>query len=210
MLNIFSHGWTMKNSLIFCAFSLIFSSVISAASMPNAAQINRAASSNLQFSKIELEMDNAGSYKSLVKYHDNAPIDIIFNQSTGHLGDTYHAYLDEQLVKSGPIESTTTQVSFNYQETGYFDLRIEICDLNECISSNDEISISDTDGSHLLPLTMNIDENNIEFENKSEKVIAGYFKETGVDDAFTVDNIPADNITHLLYGYIPTVAKMHH
>lgn len=195
----------MKNSLIFCAFSLIFSSVISAASMPNAAQINRAGSSNLQFSKIELEMDNAGSYKSLVKYHDNAPIDITFNQSTGHLGNTYNVYLDDQLVKSGPIEGDTTNVSFDYQETGYFDLRIEVCDLDECISSNDQISISDTDGSHLLPLTMDIDENNLEFGSKSEKVIAGYFKETGVDEnEFTVDNIPADNITHLLYGYIPT------
>ncbi|MFT4927768.1 MAG: chitinase [Phenylobacterium sp.] len=46
--------------------------------------------------------------------------------------------------------------------------------------------------------------NNNTYNNNSGKVVGTYFVEWGVyGRAFNVDNIPAQNLTHILYGFIP-------
>lgn len=64
--------------------------------------------------------------------------------------------------------------------------------------------MADTDGSHLLPLNTSLKENNKAFAKHTDKVVAAYFPEWGVYDRnFPVDKIPAANLNHILYGFIP-------
>lgn len=47
-------------------------------------------------------------------------------------------------------------------------------------------------------------ENNKPYENTTEKVVASYFVEWGVYDRdYHVADMPAENLTHVLYGFIP-------
>nr|WP_274602162.1 glycosyl hydrolase family 18 protein [Vibrio sp. S9_S30] len=51
---------------------------------------------------------------------------------------------------------------------------------------------------------MNIDPNNKTYNTDPNTVVGTYFVEWGIyDREYTVDNIPADNLTHILYGFIP-------
>ncbi|WP_022940972.1 chitinase N-terminal domain-containing protein [Psychromonas hadalis] len=54
-----------------------------ASAVPAAPNIDRYASNNLQFSKIELARDTTSGYKSMVKYNGQANIVIKFNQWNG-------------------------------------------------------------------------------------------------------------------------------
>jgi chitinase len=71
-------------------------------------------------------------------------------------------------------------------------------------SASKLIIVADTDGSHLLPLNTTMQENNKTFAQHTDKVVAAYFPEWGVYDRnFPVDKIPAANLNHILYGFIP-------
>ncbi|MGO2499499.1 MAG: chitinase N-terminal domain-containing protein, partial [Vibrio litoralis] len=47
---------------------------------PTAPSLDMYGSKNLKFSKIDLAMETTSGYNSMVQYHENAQIDIIFNQ----------------------------------------------------------------------------------------------------------------------------------
>ena len=61
----------------------------------------------------------------------------------------------------------------------------------------------DTDGAHVDPITLDADEANTPYTNSTNSVVGTYFVEWGTYRGFTVDNIPAYNLTHILYGFIP-------
>ena len=84
-------------------------------------------------------------------------------------------------------------------------MEIEACDATGCAKSAPaEITIADTDGSHLKPLTMNVDPNNKTYNTDPSVVMGTYFVEWGIYGRdYTVDNMPVDNLTHILYGFIP-------
>ncbi len=51
---------------------------------------------------------------------------------------------------------------------------------------------------------MNVDPNNKSFDTDPSVVMGTYFVEWGIYGRdYTVDNLPADNLTHILYGFIP-------
>ncbi len=51
---------------------------------------------------------------------------------------------------------------------------------------------------------MNIDPNNKSYNTDPNTVVGTYFVEWGIYGRdYTVDNLPADNLTHILYGFIP-------
>ncbi|MDN3612118.1 glycosyl hydrolase family 18 protein [Vibrio ostreicida] len=172
---------------------------------PAAPSIDVYGSNNLQFSKIELAMETTSGYNQMVKYFDEANITIQFNQWSGTTGDTYNVYFDGAQVASGPITSNQTSASFTYPNGGRYQLTVEACDATGCsASAPTQIVVADTDGSHLPPLTMNIDPNNNSYDTDPSIVVGAYFVEWGIYGRdFTVDNIPADNLTHILYGFIP-------
>ncbi|EEX32900.1 chitinase [Vibrio coralliilyticus ATCC BAA-450] len=172
---------------------------------PTAPSIDVYGSNNLQFSKIELAMETTSGYNDMVKYFDEADITIKFNQWSGTTGDTYKVYFDGAQVATGDITGSQTTASFKYANGGRYQMTIEACDASGCSTSAPaEIVVADTDGAHLAPLAMNVDPNNKSYNTDPNTVVGTYFVEWGIYGRdFTVDNIPADNLTHILYGFIP-------
>lgn len=84
-------------------------------------------------------------------------------------------------------------------------MQVALCNADGCtLSDKKEILVADTDGSHLLPLKAPLKENNKPYVNKTGKVMGAYYVEWGVyGRKFTVDKIPAQNLTHILYGFTP-------
>ncbi|MGR5175935.1 glycosyl hydrolase family 18 protein [Vibrio parahaemolyticus] len=180
----------------------ISQSVVAAPAKPS---IDVWGSNNLQFSKILLAMETTAGYDQMVQYSDLAQINITFNQWSGTTGDTYNIYFDGAKVASGAINGSQTTASFGYGQGGLYQMEVEACDATGCSrSAAMELVIADTDGAHLKPLTMNVDPNNKSYNTDPNTVVGTYFVEWGIyGRGYTVDNIPADNLTHILYGFIP-------
>ncbi|WP_299691615.1 glycosyl hydrolase family 18 protein [uncultured Vibrio sp.] len=188
-----------------CAVGIALALSGTALAAPTAPSIDMWGSNNLQFSKIELAMETTSGYNNMVTYHDQAKIDVKFNQWSGTTGNTYNIYFDGVQVATGSITGSQTTASFEYGQGGLFSMEIEACDETGCSKSTPtEITIADTDGSHLAPLAMNIDPNNKSYNTDPNTVVGSYFVEWGIYGRdYTVDNLPADNLTHILYGFIP-------
>ncbi|WP_295891963.1 glycosyl hydrolase family 18 protein [uncultured Vibrio sp.] len=193
------------NRLTMCAASVAMGLSGLAIAAPTAPSIDVYGSNNLQFSKIELAMETTSGYNQMVTYHDEAKITIQFNQWSGETGNTYKIYFDGAEVATGPISGGQTAATFTYPSGGLFQMEVEACDATSCSKSAPvEITIADTDGSHLAPLAMNIDSNNKTYNTDPNTVVGTYFVEWGIYGRdYTVDNLPADNLTHILYGFIP-------
>ena len=194
----------MKRNIL--AASIIAAMATSAyAAKPSAPAIDMYGSNNLQFSKVELEMESTAGYKQMVKYNEEAQIAVKFNQWSGEKGDTWNVYFNGEKVATGPITGSSTTAKFGYATGGVYDLVIEACGADGCTKGKSEkITVADTDGSHLQPLTMNIDPNNKSYNTDKNKVVGSYFVEWGIYGRdYTVDNLPVDNLTHIIYGFIP-------
>ncbi|NCO46218.1 MAG: chitinase, partial [Vibrio sp.] len=193
------------NRITLCAASIAMALSGTAMAAPATPSVDVYGSNNLQFSKVELAMESTAGYNQMVKYYDQAPIAVKFNQWSGTTGNTYKIYFDGAQVATGPITGSQTTANFSYAQGGVYQMAIEACDATGCSKSAPvEITIADTDGSHLKPLVMNIDPNNKTYTTDKDTVVGTYFVEWGIyDRKYTVDNIPADNLTHILYGFIP-------
>ncbi|MBV7597385.1 glycosyl hydrolase family 18 protein [Aeromonas sp. sia0103] len=153
-----------------------------------------------------VEVDQAAtSYNKLVKVHaDGAPVSVSWNLWSGELGQTAKVLLDGYEVWSGAASAAGT-ANFKVTKGGRYQMQIALCNAEGCtLSDKKEILVADTDGSHLVPLKAPLQENNKPYANKSGKVVGAYYVEWGVyGRKFTVDKIPAQNLTHILYGFTP-------
>ena len=170
----------MKNLLLgVSAVALAVSQSVNAA--PAKPSIDVWGSNNLQFSKIQLAMETTSGYDQMVQYNDLAEIKITFNQWSGTTGDTYNIYFDGNKVATGPITGSQTTATFGYGQGGLYQMQVEACDATGCSKSAPmELVVADTDGSHLAPLTMNIDPNNKSYNTDPNMVVGTYFVEWGV------------------------------
>ncbi|KIE21879.1 chitinase [Vibrio sinaloensis] len=193
------------NRITLCAASIAMALSGATLAAPAAPSVDVYGSNNLQFSKIELAMETTSGYNQMVKYNEQANITVKFNQWSGTTGDTYKILFDGVEVATGPITGSQTTANFTYGQGGRYQMTIEACDATGCSASAPaEIVVADTDGSHLKPLTMNVDPNNKTYNTDPNTVVGTYFVEWGIyGRKYTVDNIPADNLTHILYGFIP-------
>ena len=159
------------------------------------------------YSFVEINLDGRGSYKQLVKTKKEVQINIKWNAWSGSAGDTYKVYFDDQVVHQGPVSAGSNggTISFPYTKSGRHDLRVELCDATGCSKSAAKpIVIADTDGGHLAPLAMNVDPNNKTYPKQTDTVVGAYFVEWGIYGRdYDVTKIPVDNLTHILYGFIP-------
>ncbi|MCG9647768.1 glycosyl hydrolase family 18 protein [Vibrio brasiliensis] len=193
------------NRITLCAASIAL--VISGLSVasPVTPDIDVGGSNNLKYSKIELSMGGPAGYNQMVQYNEQIPITIAFSQAAGQTGDTYKIYFDGNQVATGPISSSQTVAVFNYAQGGRYQVSVEACDSSGCSeSATRELVIEDTDGAHLAPLSLNVDPNNQSYDTDPDTVVGSYFVEWGIYGRdFTVDKLPADNLSHVLYGFIP-------
>ncbi|MBK5071539.1 glycoside hydrolase [Budviciaceae bacterium CWB-B4] len=161
-------------------------------------------SGNDKFAIVEVDQ-SAVAYKDLVKVHDGATVTVEWNIWSGDTGKTAKVLFDGKQVWSGSAGSSTGKATFTVKKGGRYQEQVEVCNDSGCTKSDSKLVIvADTDGSHLLPLTPTLKENNKSFSKHTDKVVGTYFVEWGVYDRnFPVDRIPAANVNHILYGFIP-------
>ncbi|MBZ6072164.1 glycosyl hydrolase family 18 protein [Aeromonas schubertii] len=152
-----------------------------------------------------IEVDQAATaYNKLVKVKDAADVSVSWNLWSGDVGQTAKVLLDGKEVWSGPAAASGT-ATVKVSKGGRYQMQVALCNGDGCtLSDAKEIVVADTDGSHLKPLKAPLQENNKPYVNKSGKVVGAYYVEWGVyGRKFTVDKIPAQNLTHILYGFTP-------
>ena len=192
-----------KRLLTMCAISAALSSQHAAAA-PAAPSIDWTPQN---YSFVEVNLEGQGSYKDIVKAKEQVDISIKWNSWSGSGGDNYKVYFDNIMVNSGTFATGTKSgvINFPYDQSGRHQMTIALCEGTVCATSaQKEIVIADTDGGHLAPLAMNIDPNNGTYPTQIDNVVGAYFVEWGIyGRGYDVSQIPVDNLTHLLYGFIP-------
>lgn len=156
-----------------------------------------------KFSIVEVDQA-ATAYNNLVKRKDAADVEVNWNLWSGDLGQSAKVLLNGQEVWSGP-SAAAGSAKFKVKKGGRYQMQVALCNADGCtLSDAKEIVVADTDGSHLAPLKAALQESNKPYANKSGKVVGTYYVEWGVyGRKFTVDKIPAQNLTHILYGFTP-------
>ncbi|KXF82131.1 glycosyl hydrolase family 18 protein [Enterovibrio coralii] len=163
------------------------------------------------FSIIEVN-DAATAYKDLVTVKPYAEVPVTWDRWSGEPADSWRVLLNGEVVHEASVtpsasqkESTILQVA----KGGQYDMVVELCSgtgaAQACTASSPTpIVVADTDGSHLDPLPMNVDPNNGNYTTPANTVVGAYFVEWGVyGRKFPVDKIPAQNLTHIIYGFVP-------
>ncbi|WP_250458491.1 glycosyl hydrolase family 18 protein [Microbulbifer litoralis] len=155
-----------------------------------------------------IEVDEAATaYEDLVTINDAAEVPVSWSRWSGDAATSARYLLDGEVVLEQSISGDTQSGSATLQvaEGGQYDLQVALCNDDGCSSSEiTEIIVADTDGSHLDPIALTAGENNQPYTNTSDSVVGTYFVEWGVyGRKFSVDKIPAYNLTHILYGFIP-------
>lgn len=146
----------------------------------------------------------ATAYNQLVTVKDAADVSVSWNLWSGDVGNRAQVLLNGNVVWEGPSGASGT-ANFKVNKGGRYQMQVQLCNSDGCTASDaKQILVADTDGSHLVPLNAPLKENNRPYANKSSKVVGGYFVEWGVyGRKFPVDKIPAQNLTHILYGFTP-------
>jgi chitinase len=192
-----------KKLLTICAISAAISSQYAIAA-PAAPSIDWTPQN---YSFVEVDLEGQGSYKDIVQNKEQVDISIKWDSWSGSGGNSYKVYFDNTLVNQGSLAAGTKSgvISFPYDKSGRHQMTIALCEDTVCATSaQKEIVIADTDGGHLAPLAMNIDPNNGTYPTQIDNVVGAYFVEWGIyGRGYDVSQIPADNLTHLLYGFIP-------
>nr|AAB49933.1 chitinase Chia_Spl [Serratia plymuthica] len=162
------------------------------------------ASGPTKFAIVEVDQQ-ATAYNNLVKLKTAADVSISWDLWSGDAGTTAKVLLDGKEVWSGASTGTSGTANFKVNKGGRYQMQVALCNADGCTASDvTQIVVADTDGSHLAPLKEPLLENNKPYKQDSGKVVGSYFVEWGVYGRnFTVDKIPAQNLTHLLYGFIP-------
>ncbi|MGL5092981.1 MAG: glycosyl hydrolase family 18 protein [Aeromonas sobria] len=155
------------------------------------------------FSIVEVN-PSASAYNQLVTRKDAADVTVTWNIWSGDIGQSAKVLLDGKEVWSGPSSAAGT-ATFKVNKGGRYQMQVALCNGDGCtLSDAKEILVADTDGSHLVPLKPTLQERNKPYANKSGKVVGTYFVEWSVYGRnFPVNKIPAQNLTHILYGFTP-------
>jgi len=160
-------------------------------------------SGNDKFAIVEVSQ-TAQDYNTLIKVKDAADVTVEWNAYSGDAPTTAKVLLDGQVVWSGAA-SASGKATFQVKKGGRYQEQVQLCNDSGCTTSDSKlIVVADTDGSHLLPLNPPMLENNKTYAKHSDKVVAAYYPEWGVyGRKFPVDKIPAANVNHIIYGFIP-------
>lgn len=198
-----------KNKLGICSAAVALAlSAPSYAAVPGQAIISWMES---DFSIIDVDQA-ATSYKSLVTIKEFAEVPVTWDRWSGESAETWKVLLNGQIVHEEAIAATASQKAstvLQIRQGGQYSMTVQLCNgtgaAEECsTSAPKDIVVADTDGSHLDPLPMNVDPANGNYTTPTGMVSGAYFVEWGVyGRKFAVDQIPAQNLTHILYGFIP-------
>ncbi|XOV78966.1 MAG: glycosyl hydrolase family 18 protein [Aestuariibacter sp.] len=161
------------------------------------------------FAIIEID-ETASAYAQLVTVNDYAEIPVSWSKWSGDTATSAKYLLNNTVVLEQTLSSSganqTGSATLQVATGGQYELDVQLCNNDGCTSAvaTKDIKVEDTDGSHMDPLVLNDGENNQPYVNSSGSVVGSYFVEWGVyGRKFPVDKMPAYNLTHILYGFIP-------
>ncbi|RJE77455.1 hypothetical protein BGP78_00165 [Pseudoalteromonas sp. MSK9-3] len=158
------------------------------------------------------------AYKDVV-VKPSIDVPVSWSKWTGTAGETVNILLDGKVVATRALtevaESQSGVETVTLSQGGNYKLTVQLCNLDGCTDSSNskQLIVADTKGSHLAPLPMKVNDARfpIEMTNKSYvnttgKVVAAYaaewsvYRVQGMD--YYIDNIPAENLTHIIYGFV--------
>nr|AGS47906.1 chitinase G [Ectropis obliqua nucleopolyhedrovirus]QWV59681.1 chitinase [Ectropis obliqua nucleopolyhedrovirus]UYO72848.1 chitinase [Ectropis obliqua nucleopolyhedrovirus] len=148
---------------------------------------------------------DATAYEKVVTVETQLQIPVSWNVYSGNAGDVAYILFDDTQVWQG--NAATKRATILIDKGGLYKMIVKLCNSDGCTSSDSvDVKVADTDGAHLEPLPYEWQENNKHFDNGGgdNKVVAAYFVEWGVyGRSFPADRVPAPNLSHLLYGFVP-------
>ncbi|MDK1287102.1 glycosyl hydrolase family 18 protein [Pseudoalteromonas umbrosa] len=146
-------------------------------------------------------------------------VSVPWSKWTGEAGETVKVLLDGQVVHSRVLTEVGSSQSgvetLTFTKGGKFNLTVQLCNIDGCSDSTNSkvLVVADTAGSHLDPLPMKVNDprfpiemTNRSYVNTTGKVVAAYaaewsvYRVEGMD--YYIDNIPAENLTHIFYGFV--------
>ncbi|AIE47750.1 chitinase [Peridroma alphabaculovirus] len=145
----------------------------------------------------------ATAYENLVSMAKVIDVPVSWNVWSGDAGDVAYVLFDGVQMYKG--DAAVKKAVVPVTAGGRYDMTVKLCNVDGCSTSVAvKVIVADTDGAHLEPLTYTYAENNKRFEKHPDKAVAAYFVEWGVyPRQFPVDKVPAPNLSHLLYGFVP-------
>ncbi|AUF81645.1 chitinase [Malacosoma neustria nucleopolyhedrovirus] len=159
-----------------------------------------------KYAFVELNSE-ATSYNALIKrVHDAVAVTVAWDVYTGDPASRAFLLFDDEIVKTATAdELARRQIDYDCRRGGKHKAQIKLCNVDGCSASvKIDVTIADTDGSHLERVPHVWYDNNVPYRKTTNKVVAAYFVEWGVyGKNYPADKIPVPNLTHLLYGFIP-------
>ena len=149
--------------------------------------------------------------RSCVTVNDFAQVPVGWAKSSGANGNKVRYVLDDEVVLEaaltggGGTGSQSGSATLQVAKGGQYDLEVALCDETCCTrSAKRKVVVADTDGSHTDPITLTPPAGHTRYTNETGSMVAAYYVEwSGYGRDFDVHDIPAWNLTHILYGFIP-------
>lgn len=144
------------------------------------------------------------SYSKRIQANPNGlKVDVSWNIYSNDNAKTASVLLNGSPVWTGTGNTKTAPLII--KQGGTYKLEVKVCNDDGCATSQSvTMNVIDTDGSGFEPLTPPLQDHNKPYENRSGKVVGTYYTEwSQYGRQFPVKKIPAQNLTHILYGFIP-------
>ena len=147
---------------------------------------------------------SATSYKQrIIRDEGGLKLNIAWDMWSNDNAKTAAVLLNGESVWNGAGSIKVAPVTIT--KGGKYQLTVKVCNDDGCtVSDALDMMVLDTDGSGSAALDKPLQDNNKPYKNTSGKVVGTYFTEwSQYGRHFPVDKIPAQNLTHILYGFIP-------
>ena len=190
----------MRNTLSLAILAAMSAPALAAA--PQAPSLAWADYSKLGF--VTINTDAIVSYKNMYTRVDVVEVPVSWDVWSGDKATSWEVVVDGEVMASGAGQGKSTVLEF--KSGGLKEMVVRLCNADGCNQSTvTELLISDTDGSHLnADLIMTTDAANTPYAQQKDNIVGTYFVEWGVyGREYNVNDLPANNLTHIIYGFIP-------
>ncbi|WP_330997219.1 glycosyl hydrolase family 18 protein [Burkholderia stagnalis] len=162
---------------------------------------------------VEIDMQKAGvaPYKDIVKLNKKVdvplPFDIWSNGTAVKAVALVNGVVDPASeVRMTPGGTQSGQVVANVKTPGVKKMQVRVIDANGASTDSAplDVIVFDTIPELADDLPDNASKTHKPYANTSGSVVGTYFATWSIyDRKFNVDNVPVENLTHMLYGFIP-------
>ncbi|MBB5390554.1 MULTISPECIES: glycosyl hydrolase family 18 protein [unclassified Herbaspirillum] len=191
---------------------LCFSNIAAAA--PGKPSLKQYEITSIPHGFVEINLQNASGaspYKDIVKLNKKVnvplPFDIWSNGSAVKAAAVIDGEIDptsEVRMSAGSTQSG--QVVANVKTPGKKKMQVRVFDADGNWTDSDPLMVTvfDTVPELADDLPDNVDKKNKKFTQSTDAVVGTYFTSWSVYARnFSVDKVPLDNLTHILYGFVP-------